>query len=122
MADLKSIFNHPRTEDPEKDPHLYNWKRPFHGKNDAAYLNRLLKSKGRKSSQERNASGRVRANGNENNKKQRVMFKMSYGNSMAKHKRYIQLYMPQIGKDGVEEKNIVKKVFFNVEKYCIKFF
>ncbi|MCQ2574381.1 MAG: relaxase/mobilization nuclease domain-containing protein [Treponema sp.] len=108
MADLKSIFNHPRTEDPEKDPHLYNWKRPFHGKNDAAYLNRLLKSKGRKGSEERNASGRVRANGNENNKKQRVMFKMSYGNSMAKHKRYIQLYMPQIGKDGVEEK---KEIF-----------
>ena len=115
MADLKSIFNHPRTEDPEKDPHLYNWKRPFHGKNDAAYLNRLLKSKGRKGSQERNASGRVRANGNENNKKQRVMFKMSYGNSMAKHKRYIQLYMPQIGKDGVEEK---KEIFgTNLDEY-----
>ena len=33
---------------------------------------------------------------------------MSYGNSLPKHMRYIQLYMPQIGKDGVEEK---KEIF-----------
>ena len=102
MKDLKSIFNHPPKSTPEKDPHLYDWKRPFHSKNDAAYLNKLLKAHSRKKSPERFPSGRARLNGNANNRKQRVMFKMSYGNSMDKHKKYIKLYMPQIGKDGVE--------------------
>lgn len=102
MKELKSIFNHPPKSTPEKDPHLYDWKRPFHSKNDAAYLNKLLKAHSRKKSPERFPSGRARLNGNANNRKQRVMFKMSYGNSMDKHKKYIKLYMPQIGKDGVE--------------------
>ena len=102
MKDLKSIFNHPPKSTPEKDPHLYDWKRPFHSKNDAAYLNKLLKAHSRKKSPERFPSGRARLNGNANNRKQRVMFKMSYGNSMDKHKKYIKLYKPQIGKDGVE--------------------
>lgn len=102
MKDLKSIFNHPPKSTPEKDPHLYDWKRPFHSKNDAAYLNKLLKAHSRKKSPERFPSGRARLNGNANNRKQRVMFKMSYGNSMDKHKKYIKLYMPQIRKDGVE--------------------
>ena len=102
MKDLKSIFNHPPKSTPEKDPHLYDWKRPFHSKNDAAYLNKLLKAHSLKKSPERFPSGRTRLNGNANNRKQRVMFKMSYGNSMDKHKKYIKLYMPQIGKDGVE--------------------
>lgn len=115
MAELKTIFNHPKKEDPEKDLHLYNWKRPFHGKNDAAYLNKLLRSKSKNNTLERDSSGKVPANGFENNKKQRVMFKMSYGNSMAKHKRYIQLYMPQIGKDGVE---VPRDIFgTNLEEY-----
>ena len=102
MKDLKSIFNHPPKSTPEKDPHLYDWKRPFHSKNDAAYLNKLLKAHSRKKSPERFPSGRARLNGNANNRKQRVMFKMSYGSSLDKHKKYIKLYMPQIGKDGVE--------------------
>lgn len=108
MTELKSIFNHPKTEDPERDPNLYNWKRPFHGKNDAAYLNKLLKSNRKRKKIEHTTTGKVRTNGNENNRKQRVMFKMSFGNSLSKHLRYIQLYMPQIGKDGVEEK---KEIF-----------
>lgn len=102
MKDLKSIFEHPPKSTPEKDPHLYDWKRPFHSKNDAAYLNKLLKAHSRKKSPERFPSGRARLNGNANNRKQRVMFKMSYGSSLDKHKKYIKLYMPQIGKDGVE--------------------
>ena len=102
MKDLKSIFNHSPKSTPEKDPHLYDWKRPFHSKNDAAYLNKLLKAHSLKKSPERFPSGRTRLNGNANNRKQRVMFKMSYGSSLDKHKKYIKLYMPQIGKDGVE--------------------
>ncbi len=108
MKDLKSIFNHPSKSTPEKDPHLYDWKRPFHGKNDATYLNKLLKAKRRKSSPERISSGKVRSNGSENSRKQRVLLKLSYGESSAKHLKYIRLYMPQINKEGVEEK---KEIF-----------
>ena len=115
MKDLKSIFNHPPKSTPEKDPHLYDWKRPFYSKNDAAYLNKLLKAHSRKKSPEKIPSGRARPNGNANNRKQRVMFKMSYGNSMDKHKKYIKLYMPQIGKDGVE---IPREIFgTDLEEY-----
>ena len=115
MKDLKSIFNHPPKSNPENDLHLYNWKRPFHSKNDAAYLNKLLKAHKRRKSPERFSSGRIRLNGNPNNRKQRVLFKMSYGNSMDKHKKYIKLYMPQIGKDGVE---IPREIFgTDLEEY-----
>ena len=41
MKNLSTIFNHPKKSNPEKDPHLYDWKRPFHGKDDAACLNKL---------------------------------------------------------------------------------
>ena len=108
MKDLKSIFNHPPKSNPENDSHLYDWKRPFHGKNDATYLNKLLKAKRRKSSPERISSGKVRSNGSENSRKQRVLLKLSYGESSAKHLKYIRLYMPQINKEGVEEK---KEIF-----------
>lgn len=108
MKDLKSIFNHPQKSKPENDPHLYDWKRPFHGKNDATYLNKLLKAKHRKVSPERFSSGKVRTNGSENNRKQRVLLKLSYGESSAKHLKYIRLYMPQINKEVVEEK---KEIF-----------
>lgn len=102
MPDLASIFNHPKKNDPERDPHLYDWKHPVYKKDDAEVINRLLKS--RKNNHERTIvpSGKVRANGSAFSRKQRVTFKMSYASSMETHKRYIQLYMPQIGKDGVE--------------------
>ena len=108
MKDLKSIFNHPPKSDPEDEPHLYDWKRPFHGKDDAAYLNKLLKRKRYNSSAERISSKKVRSNGSENSRKQRVLFKLSYGESSKKHLKYIQLYMPQVNKEGVEEK---KEIF-----------
>ena len=108
MKDLKSIFNHPPKSDPEDEPHLYDWKRPFHGKDDAAYLNKLLKTKRYKSSAKRISSEKVRSNGSENSRKQRVLFKLSYGESSKKHLKYIQLYMPQVNKEGVEEK---KEIF-----------
>ena len=108
MKDLKSIFNHPPKSEPEDEPHLYDWKRPFHGKDDAAYLNKLLKRKRYNSSAERISSKKVRSNGSENSRKQRVLFKLSYGESSKKHLKYIQLYMPQVNKEGVEEK---KEIF-----------
>lgn len=108
MKNLKSIFNHPPKSNPEDEPHLYDWKRPYHGKDDAAYLNKLLKTKRYKSSAKRISSEKVRSNGSENSRKQRVLFKLSYGESSKKHLKYIQLYMPQINKEGVEEK---KEIF-----------
>ena len=102
MKNLKSIFNHPKKNDPERDPHLYDWKRPIHGKDDGQSINRLLKQKRKLGSPEIKQSWFSSGYGNPNSRKQRVMFKMSYGNSMAKHQKYIKLYMPQIGKDGVE--------------------
>ena len=108
MKNLSTIFNHPKKSNPEKDPHLYDWKRPFHGKDDAACLNKLLKTRHRRGTIDRLSSAKASPYGNPNNLKQRVMFKMSYGNSLDKHKKYIKLYMPQIGKDGVE---IPKEIF-----------
>lgn len=115
MKNLLSIFNHPNKSDPERDPHLYDWKRPIQGKDDGQVINRLLKKKGRRRSQDQSYSGTVRANGSAFSRKQRVAFKMSYASSMEAHKRYIKLYMPQIGKDGVE---IPREIFgTNLEEY-----
>ena len=102
MKNLLSIFNHPKKNAPERDPHLYDWKRPIHGKDDGQSFNRLLKQKQKRGSPEIKQSWFTSGYGNPDSRKQRVMFKMSYGNSMAKHQKYIKLYMPQIGKDGVE--------------------
>lgn len=115
MKNLLSIFNHPKKNDPERDPHLYDWKRPIHGKDDCQAINRLLKKKGSRRSRERPSSGTVRANDSAFSRKQRVTFKMSYASSMEAHKRYIKLYMPQIGKDGVE---IPREIFgTDLEEY-----
>lgn len=115
MKNLVSIFNHPKQNDPERDPHLYDWKRPIHGKDDGQSFNRLLKSKRKRGTVDPKQSWFASGYGNPDNRKQRVMFKMSYGNSMAKHQKYIKLYMPQIGKDGVE---IPREIFgTDLEEY-----
>ena len=103
MKDLRTIFNHPKQFDPERDPHLYDWRRPFHGKDDAAYLNKLLKRRNRRSSPERISFGSTRYNGFENIRKQRVFFTATYSKSIKSHKKYIQDYMPQKNKPGVSE-------------------
>ena len=110
MKDLRTIFNHPKQSDPERDPHLYDWRRPFHGKDDAAYLNKLLKRRNRRSSPERISSGSTRYNGFENIRKQRVFFTATYSTSIKSHKKYIQEYMPQKNKPGVSE----EKAMFGV--------
>ena len=101
MKELKSIFNHPPKANPENDPHLYEWKHPIHGKDDGEALNRLLNQKKKRRYLEHHLNSKARANGSTFNKKQRVSFKMSYANTIEAHRRYIKLYMPQIGKDGV---------------------
>lgn len=103
MKDLRTIFNHPKQSDPEGDPHLYDWRRPFHGKDDAAYLNKLLKRRNRRSSPERISFGSTRYNGFENIRKQRVFFTATYSKSIKSHKKYIRDYMPQKNKPGVSE-------------------
>lgn len=107
MAELKSIFKHQKQYDPNKDNHLFDWKKPFHSKDDVRDLNNLLrKSLHKKTVTLRSntfPSGYAKANGNPNNKLQRVMFKMTYSSNLDMHKRYIELYMPQIGKDGVDK-------------------
>ena len=103
MQNLKSIFDHPKPSDPERDPHLYDWRRPFHGKNDAAYLNKLLKKRSRKSSQERFPSGKTDYNCFGNSHKQRVFFTTTYAKTFKSHKEYIKNYMPQKDKPGVTE-------------------
>ena len=108
MQDIKAIFNHPKRNEPADDPHLYDWKRPIHGKDDGKVINRLLKSKEKHKNQVKTPSGHARSDGSAFNRKQRVTFKMSYAGSMEAHKRYIRLYMPQKGKDGVE---IPKEIF-----------
>ena len=123
MADLKSIFNHPKQHDPNKDPHLFDWKRPFYSKDDARELNHLLKASGKKKRgvtlRSNNAySGYAKASGNPENRKQRVMFKMTYGSNLMNHKRYIKLYMPQIGKEGViDNPNLFGCPFEEYEKH-----
>lgn len=115
MKDLKSIFNHPPKAKPENEPHLYDWKRPFHGKDDGEALNRLLNQKKKRRYLEYHLNSKARANGSAFNKKQRVSFKMSYANTIEAHRRYIKLYMPQIGKDGVE---IPREIFgTDLEEY-----
>ena len=103
MQNLKSIFVHPKPSDPERDPHLYDWRRPFHGKNDATYLNKLLKKRSRKSSPERFPSGITDYNCFGNSHKQRVFFTTTYAKTFKSHKEYIKNYMPQKDKPGVTE-------------------
>ena len=103
MQNLKSIFDHPKTSDPERDPHLYDWKRPFHGKNDVAYLNKLLKRRSRKAFPERFSSGITDYNSFGNGCKQRVFFTTTYAKTLKSHKEYIKNYMPQKDKPGVTE-------------------
>lgn len=113
MANIKSIFNHPKKENPEKDTGLYDWRRPAYRKDDIGNLNRILKNltktksaRWHKSQNGTFGSGsyNVRSEGSENSRKQRVTFKMSIGHSKESHLKYLKTYMPQTEKSEVEEK------------------
>lgn len=112
MDKIKSIFNHSKKDITERDPGLYYWERKAFVKDDIRALRNLLnKFKKSKSATWHSKDGRhnfdgffskVRYSGNE--KKQRVMFKMSYSNSMTAHRLYRKYYMPQMQKESVLEK------------------
>ena len=113
MANIKSIFNHPKKENPEKDTGLYDWRRPAYKKDDVGNLNRILKNLTKtKSARWRksqngvygNSGFHVKSEGTENSCKQRVTFKMSIGHSKESHLKYLKTYMPQTEKSEVEEK------------------
>lgn len=106
VAFVKSIFNHPRTDNPEKDPGLYDWRRPAYKKDDVSQLNRLLKGLSKTKRNNYILPFRFKAyfNGSPNSRKQRVTFKLSYSHSLKAHKKYIETYMPQKNKDEVSEK------------------
>lgn len=113
MANIKSIFNHPKKENPEKDTGLYDWRKPAYKKDDVGNLNRILKhfSKTKSARWHKSQNGtfgsgsyNVRSEGSENSRKQRVTFKMSIGHSKESHLKYLKTYMPQTEKSEVEEK------------------
>lgn len=113
MANIKSIFNHPKKENPEKDTGLYDWRRPAYKKDDVGNLNRILKNLTKTKSaiwhKSQNAvygnSGfHVKSESTENSRQQRVTFKMSIGHSKESHLKYLKTYMPQTEKSEVEEK------------------
>lgn len=113
MANIKSIFNHPKKENPEKDTGLYDWQRPAYKKDDVGNLNRILKNLTKTKSaiwhKSQNAvygnSGfHVKSESTENSRQQRVTFKMSIGHSKESHLKYLKTYMPQTEKSEVEEK------------------
>lgn len=113
MANIKSIFNHPKKENPEKDTGLYDWRRPAYKKDDVGNLNRILKNLTKTKSARwhksqngvyGNSGFHVKLEGTENSCKQRVTFKMSIGHSKESHLKYLKTYMPQTEKSEVEEK------------------
>lgn len=111
MDKVKSLFNHPRKEDPEKESHLYEWKRPSYHKDDVSQLNRLLKKMGNSrcerlhiENDEPEFNHSAFSEGFESNRKQRVVSKVSYGFSKRKHLEYLKKYMPQLTKDEVSDK------------------
>lgn len=121
MADIKSIFNHPKrtNEKSEEEGHLYDWRRPAYKKDDVGNLNRILRNlaegkstRWHKSENQNHGSWHgsyggdfhVRSGGSENSRKQRVIFKMTIGHSVAAHKKYLETYMPQTEKKEVLEK------------------
>ena len=84
MANIKSIFNHPKKENPEKDTGLYDWRRPAYKKDDVGNLNRILKNltKTKSARWHKSQNGifgnngfHVKSEGSENSRKQRVTFK-----------------------------------------------
>ena len=109
MKDLDSIFDHPLESQNERK-NVYQWEKPFHGKDDVRELRKLLtklsRTKARKRA-EHKVSGetfRVRSKWPDKLHNQRVTFKMSYSKAMCAHDAFRKLYMTQQNKDSVKEK------------------
>ena len=112
MDNIKSIFNYPKKDIAERDLGLFRFGRKASVKDDVKALNDLLKRLLKNSSDARHlkkennhfGSRYTKYFDSKQNKNQRVMFKMSYSNSMTSHRLYRKKYMPQMQKDEVTEK------------------
>ena len=113
MDKIKSIFNHQKKDIADRDPGLYCWERKPYVKDDVKVLNNLLHKMLKKNrsdtcrfKEEKHffGSSLVKSNYKKKENNQRVMFKMSYSNSMRQHNKYIKYYMPQMQKDNVIDK------------------
>lgn len=108
MAEIKNIFDRSKKENPDKDPHLYNWKKNVYSKDDVKEINKLLKSKTKKGylkeASKKIKNGQAKYNGFSKERNQRVTFKFSYRNSLGMHIEYLNRYIPQLNKDDVIEK------------------
>ena len=113
MDKIKSIFNYEKKDIIERDPGLYRWERKPYVKDDVKVLNNLLhkmlkkkRSDACRFKDEKHffGSSLVKSNYKKKENNQRVMFKMSYSNSMRQHNKYIKYYMPQMQKDNVIDK------------------
>ena len=88
---------------------MYKVRKVPYKKDDMRLLENLLKSSGKPTRVGRNISdlykgGGFGGSGFDNDKNQRVMFKLSYNNSQKVHEKYLRTYMPQENKEQVEEK------------------
>ena len=113
MAKIKSIFNYEKKDITERAPGLYRWEKKPYVKDDVKVLNNLLHKMLKKNRSDTSrfkdekhffGSSLVKSNYKKKENNQRVMFKMSYSNSMRQHNKYIKYYMPQIRKDNVIDK------------------
>ena len=109
---IKDIFSRRPTRVGYEDD-LYKIKKVPYKKDDMRLLENLMKASVYKSKSTRSpgsffsgGSGRFQ-NSWTNEKDQRVMFKMSYSNSAAVHKSYLNTYMPQENKSYVIEKPVL---------------
>ena len=113
MDKIKSIFNYEKKDITEREPGLYRWERKPYVKDDVKVLNNLLHKMLKKNrsdtcrfKDEKHffGSSLVKSNYKKKENNQRVMFKMSYSNSIRQHNKYIKHYMPQMQKDNVIDK------------------
>ena len=113
MDKIKSIFNYEKKDITERDPGLYRWEKKPYVKDDVKVLNNLLHKMLKKNRSDTSrfkdekhffGSSLVKSNYKKKENNQRVMFKMSYSNSMRQHNKYIKYYMPQMQKDNVIDK------------------
>lgn len=113
MDKIKSIFNYEKKDIIERDPGLYRWEKKPYVKDDVKVLNNLLHKLLKKNRSDTCRfkdekhffeSSLVKSNYKKKENNQRVMFKMSYSNSMRQHNKYIKYYMPQMQKDNVIDK------------------
>lgn len=104
----KGIFSHPPKKNEYSQDDRIKFKKPVYVRDDLETFNRLLKSFSRRKHGANKidfvSAGKSGAAFKVFEQNQRVMFKMSYSNSLVSHDKYRKYYMPQENKDYVAEK------------------